>query len=30
MIKPTFRQGLLCIVVCLALQAFLWALDLWA
>jgi len=28
--RPTIGQGLLCIVVCLALQAFLWALDLWA
>ena len=25
--KPKWWQGLLCIVVCLALQAFLWALD---
>jgi len=30
MTKPKWWQGLLCIVVCLALQAFLWALDLWA
>jgi len=26
--KPKWWQGLLCIVVCLALQAFLWALEL--
>ena len=27
--KPKWWQGLLCIVVCLALQAFLWALEIW-
>jgi len=27
--KPKWWQGILCIVICLALQAFLWALDLW-
>jgi len=25
--RPTIGQGLLCIVVCLALQVFLWALE---
>jgi len=27
--KPPVWQGLLCVVVCLALQAFLWALEMW-
>jgi len=27
--KPKWWQGVRCIVVCLALQAFLWALDVW-
>jgi len=28
MTKPPLWQGLLCFVICLALQAFLWALEL--